>query len=547
MKSIAAVVLLVAASAIAPAQEPAQTGSIGGTVTIDGKPAPGVAVMVSVAKSWNDVKIVSRTAADKEGKFAFADLGPGEYTILPNAPAYVVNGEARSWKPGVTVTLGDGEHIEGLALALERGGVITGRVYDANGRPVISEDVHIAAVDENGKRLQSDNWFGGTNRTDDRGIYRVFGLKPGRYIVSAGKPADGISMGYRSASKSYPATYYPGVLDEGRATPVEVSTGGEVGGIDIGFGRVAQNYAAAGRVVDENGEPAQLVNVAYGSVRDGRLTGSIGFSGASNERGEFRFTGLAPGSYAAIVMPGGTSGRTAAPVYFDVVDHDVAGIEITMKKGVTVAGSVVLEGPSGQNPAELLQSMVVYVSAKGGRGGVEAQMATKSARIDAAGTFTIKGVSPGTYQIGVISMGKGKGLSVTRIEVGGVPLSGELEVTADADVGGVVMVLASGTGTIRGHVTVTGGTLSSQRMGVGFRRADSQAREQPATIDDRGQFLIEGLAPGEYVLFVRALTGDGPANWLMHNGKEQRITVANGATADASLTLDLENDPTEKP
>ncbi len=548
-RTLTAVAVLLVLGLSARAQQPSPpTGSISGQVVLDGKPVAGIGVLVSTRQDFGDAKTVARTSTDKEGNFTFSDLAAGNYTLLPDAPAYVINGQKRSWNPGMSVTLAAGETVDALSLVLERGGVITGRVYDSNGKPVIEENVQIRPVDENGKPVQTSFSFS-SNRTDDRGIYRVFGLKPGRYIVSAGMRSDGGQMNYGTARKQFPETFYPGVMDEGRATPVEVTTGGEVSGIDIGFGRLTQTFTVSGRVLDESGAPVAKVNCGYGMVTGGRFSGGIGFGGTSNDRGEFEFNGLGPGSYAAIVWPDGKNPRYASPTPFEVADRNVSGLVINMKKGTTVSGSVVFEGAAARESASAAQNVAVVLSRppSGSNGSLENQLSAKSGRLNADGSFTLAGVAAGQYQIGIWSYGGAKGMSVVRIERNGTPIPSEIEVTAETDVTGLVIVVASGTGALRGHVTVTGGTLPNDHMSVAYRRADVSTQAQRARIDDRGQFLVEGLAAGEYIASIDGYTGDTPGNWVVHKGKEQHITVADGATADVSLTLDLEHDPTEKP
>ena len=98
--------------------------------------------------------------------------------------------------------------------------------------------------------------------TDDRGIYRVFGLPKGRYIVSSGGENDGL----RGAidGKYTQVTYHPDVIKQEEATVIEVAEGGETTGIDIKLRNPVsvETFAVTGRVIDsETGKPIPRVYV----------------------------------------------------------------------------------------------------------------------------------------------------------------------------------------------------------------------------------------------------------------------------------------------
>ena len=76
----------------------------------------------------------------------------------------------------------------GVAIKLPRGGVIAGTVADENGLPAFGVQVRVLQYRVvQGERtlapVQTANLLGEV--TDDRGTYRIFGLPPGEYIVSA--------------------------------------------------------------------------------------------------------------------------------------------------------------------------------------------------------------------------------------------------------------------------------------------------------------------------------------------------------------------------
>src|SRR5256885_2185609 len=110
-------------------KEPA--GSITGRVTLGGKPAARVTVMLGSGEGGPQQSPGARVTTDEYGRFKLNGLPAGSYTVLPHTPALVVAAETSMAQLGKTVTLGDGEEVDGIDFSLVKGGVITGRITDA--------------------------------------------------------------------------------------------------------------------------------------------------------------------------------------------------------------------------------------------------------------------------------------------------------------------------------------------------------------------------------------------------------------------------------
>jgi hypothetical protein len=128
--------------------------------------------------------------------------------------------------------------------------------------------------------------------TDDRGIYRVFGLSPGRYKVAVGRSDNEMNVTYNQPRNIfYKQVFHPDVSDQAKATIVEVNEGGEANNIDITVGRMVQTFSASGQLVDELGQP--VPNLRFGLQRQlGQRVEYSNNSGAANSRGEFIVEGL---------------------------------------------------------------------------------------------------------------------------------------------------------------------------------------------------------------------------------------------------------------
>src|SRR5205814_3026154 len=168
---------------------------------------------------------------DNEGRYRLNGMAAGTYQVTPLAPTMVAavnNFDYRIYYgTGKSVMLNESESVDDIDLSLVRGAVITGRITDAEGKPVIEEQVNLTFVDQNGQQTASGSGYS-TNylmyRTDDRGIYRLYGLPPGFYKVSVGRdPADPETRFSPDAASYYAITFYPDVNDVAKAKTVELT------------------------------------------------------------------------------------------------------------------------------------------------------------------------------------------------------------------------------------------------------------------------------------------------------------------------------------
>lgn len=179
-------IALACASASAQQQAPASetptepaTGVITGQIVNErGEPMPGATVFVRPLGQPNSARSAT---TDAEGKFTLNGLEPALYTVSGYSPAYVSQ-ISEPEGPLAFHRIGDSVRIE-----LIKGGVITGTVTNAMGEPVVGIRVRVYRVRDIKGSVSRVIQYGSSERpTDDRGIYRIYGLNPGTYLVSAG-------------------------------------------------------------------------------------------------------------------------------------------------------------------------------------------------------------------------------------------------------------------------------------------------------------------------------------------------------------------------
>jgi hypothetical protein len=520
----------------APKESPPANSTVAGRVTVDGKPGRGAAVaLVPQGVPRQDrTEPGEKVRADGDGNFRFTGVAAGRYLLQPLAPAHVLDPVSDYSMRGKQISVEEGERVENIDLALRRGGVITGRVTDDEGRPVIAVPLIVDYVEVRGERFflyQMQNRFW----TDDRGVYRLFGLPPGKYKISVFAP---------SANRSR-RVYHPGTTDEGQAKAVEVTSGGVVEHVDIKFGRPSQTFEVAGRVTDESGQPVPNVRVEYRFTPQGDGVQSAGRefgTGLVDGRGEFRLTELPPGSYTLVARADYNVEKSwyGESAQLELRDGNVTGLELKVRRGGSVSGTVVVEGTrDAALLAQLTQYQVIGSVLSPGM-----PFRPQSARVSAAGTFRLTGLEPGTTRVEITSETPVKGLTHVRTEHNGKPTTEGVPVGPGEDVTGVVVVLAYGTGVIKGQIQVQGGPLpEGTTLFIGCRRADD-ATPQPyprygGVVDARGRFVIENLPTGEYELSVRKQDVASRPPSVKTLPVTQRVSVVSGAEVPVTLVINL--------
>ncbi|MEK6407590.1 MAG: carboxypeptidase-like regulatory domain-containing protein [Acidobacteriota bacterium] len=535
------------------AQDAKGTGTITGRVLLDGKPAQRVIVLATPSVT-DPARIVEqmlkpaaslKAATDSDGRYRFEALPAGKYNIMPSAPT-LVSTEPDAFAKQLNIT--EGAAIEGIDFSLSRGGVMTGKITDSEGRPVITEEISLKLV---AGTKAADSYSGQGGRmyyTDDRGVYRIYALAPGRYIVSAGGSQD--SMSFLAKRPKRVQTYYPGVTDESRSKPVEVIAGAEASGVDIKVGMADKGSSVNGRVlIAETGAPIANAMVAYttrpseGSLEQSNREDSFSVPGGmttTNAKGEFRLDSVEPGNYKLEVQSMGaltgtsTNDFYADPVNFEVQSGNIDKLVIKVHLGASISGVVGFESPAAEAFDTSTPFMLIAVPDERTK-----STASGMARVAADGSFRIGGLKAGKINIRSLPYGAQK-FSVVRIERNGVEQFDGLDIQPNEQITGVRVVVVQANCILHGRVTIQGGTLTpDSEISVWARPLHSTINDSHRTfpVDAKGNFVIEGLAPGDYEVEA-SVSSQGSGTGRRVSAKQQ-VTLTPGTPAQTSLILDL--------
>ncbi|MEQ1728987.1 MAG: carboxypeptidase-like regulatory domain-containing protein [Vicinamibacterales bacterium] len=292
---------------------------------------------------------VTRTAvADVDGRFDFAELPGGRYALVASKSGFVTLqfGQRRPFEPGTPIEVADGQTRD-LEFALPRGSVIAGRITDETGDPVARAMVTAAryVYAEGGRRRLEPIDMQDT--TDDLGQFRLYGLMPGEYVVSAS--IDTVPQGTPRTEREalvpdgFATTYYPGTPSPADASGVRVGLGQEV---SASFSLMAAPPGrVSGTATDSRGRPAFRASViVVSSIGDRDVVGN----GDVRSDGSFSLTGVPPGDYLLLVrlvaLAGGRTNEVGTLPFTMLSGTDTSGLSVRTAPGATLLGTVVFRG-----------------------------------------------------------------------------------------------------------------------------------------------------------------------------------------------------------
>ena len=480
--------------------------------------------------------ILSETQSDRDGRFYFPSVAPGDYRVVVRRSGYATAeyGQLRPGSPSIHVALAAGQR-QTIQIPMTRGGVVSGRLIE-NGKPV--GQASVVAL----KAVYSEGVFQTTpmltDKTDDLGEYHLFWLPPGRYyilgivwdsasgvgfIVNAdGDDSDSfyserrnlravlnraIGAGAPEGQLHIPI-YYPGTPDPSLARPIEITAGGEVRNVDFDVS-TRPTWRVRGTItgmpIATAGAPPVRVNVRMLPAK-GLLASSTGVSvngiappwealtTVAGPDGAFEVPRVVPGSYVLFA----TATNSIARVPVEVRDRNIDSLFVSFESGLKVTGRVASPGAIPAGLRVVLRQDPPMLDADTG------------AAVAADGTFTVANVPSGSYRVwvtpiltwtGLTTPSTQPGLYVTSIVQGQTDvLNDGLRVSTTTAEQPLTITVGSNPGTLQGRVADNqGGPAAATWVALipegplRFRTA-----HRFASSDAAGRFQIGNVPPGNY-------------------------------------------------
>jgi hypothetical protein len=304
----------------------------------------------------------------------------------------------------------------------------------------------------------------------------------------------------------------------------------------------AATFSAVGRVIDAvTGQPIAGAHFVYG--RPAKNTNNGGFVNyaiaQTNKLGEFRLNHLNPGQYALYISASvDHSDLYSDVVNFDIVDADIANLEVQARHGSKLGGWVVPAGVTNAATLERLTSVKLVASVPS-LGNLRVGISNVT-NVSPDGSFEVKGLRPGKVFVALKADNETlNGLSILRIERNSGEVKQGFELKSGEDMLDLRVVIADGTGVIRGQVKVEGGTLPDGARLVASISNQLRFANGYADVDQDGHFTISGLASGTYQIALNAY------NPPPHQGvrlvptliQSVKITDANESVVEFTITL----------
>lgn len=441
----------------------------------------------------------TNTTSDAEGRFTFPEVAPGSYRLTTSHQNYP---PTVRFMAGLTqqITLAAGERRRGLSVKLAPGGVVTGRVTDEDGDPVAHCGVALYELSYNNGRRMLISLSGAT--TNDRGEYRISGVRPGRFYVHVKtrsrmhieRPLLPSAVPNPAPAEAWIPLYYPDAPEFAAATPVVVAPGAEVQGIDFRLRKV-KVFNVSGRIEGVS-EPQAVQVMLY--PKNSMLMGAD-VSHSAVRKGMFEFQSLPPGSY--IVRAGGTSAGKVHSIKqpVEIGERNIANLTLTPLPAGDIGGIVRFEAQS-QPGGPQRQSLQVALQP------VDPEPALPNAPVNAMikdGSFQLANVAAGEYRVQLF----GVPAFVKSATMGGQSISAERFTVSPGATGPLEILVSFRTAELSGTLDGPAGALMIV-IPEGDGRYNSQAHQVGMT-SPQGTFQVVGLRPGRYR--VAAIAGIEPS------------------------------------
>ncbi|MBI3046753.1 MAG: carboxypeptidase regulatory-like domain-containing protein [Acidobacteria bacterium] len=489
---------------------------------------------------------------DAEGRFELRDLPAGRWDLTASKGGFVTMryGQRRPFEAGRPIELADGQILQQVNFALPRGAVIAGRLVDEFGEPVAGARVQALRyqLSQGTRRLAP---AGMMTLTDDTGAFRLYGLMPGEYYVSAilrALPAD-----ETTDSTGYAPTYYPGTGSVTEAQPIALGVAEEA---NVAFALMPVRTARiSGTVVNSMGLP--LLNGVVMLLAADAIGGPPAAFGAGNRirpDGTFVLANVAPGSYTLMATSGGPGGRGAGgdvemgSVPVTIGGDDVTGVTIVTGRGATLTGTITAaQGSRATVPRAGLQvtAQVVGGAGFGGFPGFGGPGGNRPAAVGDDGTFTLTNLF-GSRLIRVAGLPQDWTLEAVVVE-GRDVTDRPVEFGPNEEITGARIVLTDRVTEVSGSVLGGDGKPSRDYTVILF--PDEEARwtapsrhVRAARPDQEGLFKIRALPPHDRYLAVAVdyleQGEEGDAELLASlKGRATAFRLRPGEPATVSLKL----------
>jgi hypothetical protein len=298
---------------------------------------------------------------DDAGAFVFNGLNGGTYSFVVERNGYLPASwpDSSRWvrRSEGPVRLAANDNLEGLTLAIDKGGVVAGKVISATGEPISGAQLSLVGV-------VPPIYTTRNGMTNDLGDYRIADVPPGRYVLRAQLRTSSYNPPDTPLSGPLP-TYYPGTLERREARELVVGRGGEVteANLQLAHGKLSLLDVT---VTSPDGSLVTPATLSVSSMTEPPI---LGFGSGGIRNGVARLE-LPPGEY---ILRAAASSGLHNPKDRSVYDLEgmarvrVASgtreaVSVIVGMSATASGRVYFEGDSAPPPAAAGRRIPMFAS-----------------------------------------------------------------------------------------------------------------------------------------------------------------------------------------
>jgi hypothetical protein len=486
-------------------------------------------------------------SSDSDGHFTLKDVPPGRYQFFASRAGFVEQHykAGSSGGRGPLFSLKPGEKIGDVLFRLVAASVITGRISNVDGEPM--QNIQVVALrrpteeeteDEDEpveRKLQVE--VVGAAESDDRGQYRIFGLKSGEYFVrpeDTAQPPNGIAVDQsfwikQTLGSDLGSMYFPGVAQLSQAQVVPVKAG-EDAQADITMRRI-KTVDVAGRVVGGSG-PMDRTEVRLEPENAGQS--DFYRDNASDDKGNFRFRNVPEGTYYVVAYqrdPGSRAYESRARLKVEVGEDNLDALTVSLNAGATIQGRVKVDGSS----SIALDRLNLALSPTDENGYIGAFTEVKK-----DGTFELKSVGDGSYAIRVWGLEDDNYVKSARRGPDDLFEKG-VQVEGGAS-GRIELTVSSESAKLEGSVADDDGPVIGARVRLvpDPLTPYNHLRIQRTNTDQLGQFSLKDIAPGKYKITARRMIASDEAG---DKSELQAITLSDREQKKIQIELKKPQQP----
>jgi hypothetical protein len=439
---------------------------IEGTVvdSVTGEPVSEASVQIGSAGN-----AAYQTVSDAQGAFHIDGVADGTYMAIPFKTGFQTPGDAAALRPFRVGAGLDSVHLRLLLIPL---GKLSGRLFDANDRPIAGAEVNM---------LQGVG-IGQTVTSDEKGGFVFDGVRPGGYLLSARPPSD-MKPPAPVGDEHYgwAKTWFPGVAEAAAAQKIQIRAGAELVGQDIKL-RAVPVHGIHGMIRDSDGDPAPNLPITVALAGELKPVDQHAVSGKD---GSFELHDLADGKWQLSAEKTSGAVTLRALMAVTITGRDTDGVELQLNPPFSVPVEFLA---ATQDSTTKIQSNVRLEPEWGGQ--------TPAGSADPGGNYNIAGVYPGRY---LVSPFPPAGFYLASITLGDQDVLGQMvEFTAGSVP--LKVVYRSDGGSIRATVEECGSATIAIAPEDPVLQPLGMSWFGRCTAD--GHFEIRKLRPGRYYAFA---------------------------------------------